>query len=155
MRGAIALAFEDRSKGEIVGIDEFTVAEFFPLGELGGLLPDVRMVAHRRVERIGQTLARGVAQRCRLRQELLRLLLKGDDGLAQLEELLFRLAYQFHEDMSVPAALATKAPHDFFHLLLESVGLALQLRGPAAAPLDDLFNHLEGFFVPYTAWWHR
>lgn len=125
------------------------------MGELGGLLPDVRMVPYRRMECIGQTCARGVAQRCRLRQELLSLLLKCADGLAQIEELLFRLASQCHEDVPVPAALATKAPHDVFHLLLEAVGMALHLRGPAAAPLGDPCNHLEGFFVPYTAWWHR
>ena len=152
---AIALAFHDGGDGRIIGIDEFTVAEFFPVGELGGLLTDVRMAAHRHVERLGQTLARGVAQCCRLCKELLGLLLKRIDGLAKLQELLFSVAYQFHEDVPVSSALATKAPHDFFHLLVESVGLALQLRGPAAAPLDDLFNHLEGFFVPYTTWWHR
>ena len=34
LRGAIALAFENRRDGEIVGLDEFTVTEFFALGEL-------------------------------------------------------------------------------------------------------------------------
>ena len=83
------------------------------------------------------------------------MLLKGDERLAQIEELRFSVAHQCHEDMPLPSALATKATHDFFHLLLEAVGLALHLRGPAAAPLGDPFNHLEGFFVPSTAWWHR
>ena len=42
---AIALAFEDGSDGEIVGIDEFTVTEFVALGEACGLRADVRMAA--------------------------------------------------------------------------------------------------------------
>ena len=142
----MALAFEDGSDGEIVGIDELTVAEFFPLGELGGLLADVRMAAQRCVERIGQTLARGVAQRCRLRKELLGLLPKHRDGLAKLQELLFSLAHQFHEDVPLPSALATKATHDFFELLLEALGLALELRGPTAASLGDACHQLESFF---------
>jgi hypothetical protein len=146
LRGAIALAFEDRRDGEIVGIDEFTVAEFFALGELGGLLADVRMAAHRRVERIGQTLALGVAQSCRLRKAVLGLLPKRGNGLAKLKEVLFSLAHQFHEDLPLPSTLAPKATHDFFELLLQALGLARELRGPAAAPLCDTFNQLEGFF---------
>jgi hypothetical protein len=55
----------------------------------------------------------------------------------------------------LPTAWATKAAHDFFDLLLKAVGLALQLRGPAAAPLSNPCNQLESFFVPSTAWWHR
>ena len=53
LRGAIALAFENGRDGEIVGIDEFTVAEFFALGEPCGLLADVLMVAYRRVAGLG------------------------------------------------------------------------------------------------------
>ena len=146
LRGAIALAFEDGSDAEIVGIDEFTVAEFFPVGELGGLRADVRMAAHRRVERIGQTLARGTAQRCRLCKELLGLLPKRGDGLAKLQELLFSVAHQFHEDVPLPSALATKAPQDFLEFLLEALGLARELRGPAAASLGDACNQFERFF---------
>jgi len=144
--GAIALAFEDGGNSGIVGVHDFTVAELFALGELGGLLAEVRMTAHRRVERIGQTLARGGAQRCRVRKEVLGLLPKRGDGFAKLQELLFSVAHQCHEDVPLPSALATKAPHDFFEFLLEALGLALELRGPAAAPLGDAFNQLEGFF---------
>ena len=93
LRGAIALAFEDGSDGEIVGIDKFTVTEFFPLGELGGLLADVRMAAHRRVERLGQTLARGSLSAVACVKELLGLLPKRGDGLAKFQELLFSLAH--------------------------------------------------------------
>jgi hypothetical protein len=104
------------------------------------------MAAHRRVERIGQTLALGVAQSCRLRKAVLGLLPKRGNGLAKLKEVLFSLAHQFHEDLPLPSTLAPKATHDFFELLLQALGLARELRGPAAAPLCDTFNQLEGFF---------
>jgi hypothetical protein len=42
--------------------------------------------------------------------------------------------------------LAPKATHDFFELLLQALGLARELRGPAAALLCDLFKQFEGFF---------
>jgi hypothetical protein len=74
VRRAIALAFEDGRDGEIVGIDQFTVTEFLAVDEPCGLLADVRMVAQRRGERIGATLALGIAQRRRLGKKVLRLL---------------------------------------------------------------------------------
>ena len=153
--GTIALAFEDGRDGEIIGIDEFRVAEFFVLGEPGRLFADVGMAAHRRVERLGPTLARGVAQRCRLREELLGLVPKRGDGLAQLQELLFRVAHQLHEDVPLPSALATKATHDFGEFLVQVLGLVRELRGLAPASLRDAGHQFEGFFAPYTAWWHR
>ena len=131
------------------------MAELFALGELGGLLADVRMPAQRRAERLGQTLARGVAQRGRLPKERLGLLPKCGDGLAQLQELLFRVAHQFHEDVPLSSTLAPKAPHDFFELLVQALGLVRERRGPAAAVLCAMFNQFEGFFVPSTGWWHR
>ena len=146
LRGAIALAFENGSDGEIVGIDEFTVTKFFALGEPFGLLADVCMAAHRCVEHRGEPLARGVAERGRLVKELLSLLPQRSDRFAQLKESLFRLAHQFHEDVPVPAALATKAAHDFFQLLLEAMGLVRELLGLAAAPLCNACNQLERFF---------
>ena len=47
LRWAIALAFDNRGNGGIIGIDKFAVAELLALGQLGGLFPDVGMVAHR------------------------------------------------------------------------------------------------------------
>jgi hypothetical protein len=46
---------------KIQGIDTFTVAELFPLGEPCGLLADMRMAVQHRIERLGEPLARGVA----------------------------------------------------------------------------------------------
>ena len=112
--GAIALAFEDRGHGGIVGIHDFTVGEFFALGEAGGLSTNGRMSAHRRVEFTGEPRALGVAQRAREGKEVLSLLPQCIDGLATFEQQQLRLAYQFHEHMALPPTLAAKAPH---HLL--------------------------------------
>jgi hypothetical protein len=110
------------------------------------LLADVRMAAHRRVERLGETRAPGVAERRRLGKELLGVLPQRGDGLSQLQKLLFRLAHQFHEDVPLPSALAAKAAHDFLQLLVEALGLVRERRGPAAAPRCETCNQLERFF---------
>ena len=89
------------------------MAEFFALGQPCGLLADVRMAAHRRVERLAKRLRVG-AHRGRLCQEVLSLLRKRFDRLAQLQELLFGVAHQLHEDLPLSATLATKTPHDLF-----------------------------------------
>ena len=146
LRGTIALAFADGSDGEIVGMDELTVGELFPVDEPCGLLADVRMAVQRRVERLGETLACGGAERRRLGKELLGLLPKRRDGFSQLQKLLCRVAHQLHEDVPLPAALAAKAAHDFFALLVEAMGLVREPRGPAAAPRCDAYNQLERFF---------
>ncbi len=154
-RGTMALTFEEGRDGEIIGLDECGVAEFFALGELGGLCTDVGMAAQRRVERLGQTRARGVAQRCRLREELLGVVPKRGPGLATLQELVFRVAHQLHEDVPWPSAWATKATHDFGEVLVQVLGLVRALRGVASASLRDACPQREGVFVPSTAWGHR
>ena len=60
---------------------------------------------------------------CGLGQELLRLLAKRVDGLAEGQELPFGVAHQGHEDAALPPALAAKTTHDLFQLLLQTVGL--------------------------------
>ena len=116
------------------------------MGEPGGLLADVRMAAQRRVERLGYTLALDVAQRGRLGQEVLGLLPQYGNGRSQLQEFLFRLAHQFHEDMTVPTALAAKAPHDFAQFPVEVLRLTREERGSVAALLRDVFDERQGFF---------
>jgi hypothetical protein len=114
------------------------------------------MAAHRRGERLGETLARGVAERRRWGKELLDLLPQRGDRLSQLQKRLFRVAHQVHEDVPVPSAWAAKASQNFFQFLVEAPGLVRERRGPVAAPRCDVGNQLERFFfVPYTAWWHR
>ena len=74
------------------------------------------------------------------------LLSKGCDGLAKFEQVLFGLAYQLDKNATVASATATKATQDFFDLLLQAFGLALERRGPPVALLGDTFNQLKGFF---------
>lgn len=135
--------------GEIRGMDKCRVAAFFALGERGGLCADVGMTAHRRAERLGPTLARGVVPRCRLREELLGVVPKRGDGLAQCQELVFRVAHQRHEDVPVPSALATKATQDFGAFLLQVLGVVRALRGWASALLREACPQREGVFCAF------
>ena len=146
LRRAIALAFDNGSNRGIVGIDQFTVAELLALGEPLGLPADVLMGAHRRAQLTGKTRALRLTQRLWLFKTLLGLLGKGFDGLAKFQELLFGLANQLDKDMRVAPAAAAKAPHDFFALLLEALGLLLELGRPAAALLSDVLDEFSRFF---------
>jgi hypothetical protein len=139
-RRAIALAFDNGSTSGIVGIDQFTVAELLALGEPRGLPADVLMGAHRRAQLMGKTRALRLTQRLCLFKTLLGLLSEGFDGLAKFQELLFGLANQLDKDMRLAPAAAAKAPHDFFDLLLEALGLLLELGRPAAALLSDVLD---------------
>ena len=153
--GAIALAFEDGGDREIVGIDEFTVTEFLAVGELFGLLADVRMAAQRRVACLGYPLALAVAQRGRLGQQLLGLLPKCCNGLANLQKLPFGVTHKLHKDFPLPSALAAKAPHGFGQCLVELLGLTREDRGSAAALLRDVDDECQRFFWLYTGSWHQ
>ena len=155
LHGAIALAFEDGRDRQIVGIDEFTVRQCLAMDEPGGLLADVGMVIQGRAERLGETLALPIAQRCRLDQEALGLLPQSGDGLPQLQQFLFCVAHQLHKDLTLPTTLATKAPHDLGQLLLECLGLTPEGRGAAAARLREVFDERQRFFALYTGSWHR
>ncbi len=140
LRRAITLAFENRRNGRIVGIDKFTVAELFALGEPLGLPTDVLMGAQPRGQRTAETFTRGIAQGRRLFKVLLGLLSKGFEGLAKRKELLFRLAHQLHEDVTLTSTAAAKGAHDFFQRMLEALGLALKRGGSAAALLGDVVD---------------
>jgi hypothetical protein len=98
------------------------------------------MGAHRRAQLTGKTLALGRTQRLCLFKTLLGLVGKGCDGLATCQELLFGVATQRDKDMRLAPAAAAKAPHDFFDLVLEAVGLLLELGRPAAALVSDVLD---------------
>ena len=155
LRGTIALAFEDGRNGQVVGIDQFTVTQFLAVGEPCGLLADVGMAAEHGGERLGDTLALGLTQCRRVVQEVLGLLPKRSDGLSQVQKLLFGVTHQCHKDLTLPPALAAKASHDFGQFLVERLGLTREACGAAAALLCDVCDERKGFFVLYTAWWHR
>jgi hypothetical protein len=84
LRGTIAFPFEGGSDREIIGIDQFTVPQFWAVDEPGGLRADVGRAAQGRIECLGDTLTLGVTQRCGLVQEQLGLLPQGSKGLAKL-----------------------------------------------------------------------
>jgi len=146
LRRAIPLAFDKRCDGAIIGIDNFTMAEFFPLGEPGGLRTDMRMRAQRGVQRLGQALTRGGAPRARVGQALLGLLPQRGDGLPQVEEHLFRLAYKLDTDLALPSALAAKAPHDLVQCLRQILRLTRERRGGTATVLGQVCDACERFF---------
>ena len=67
---AIALPFEDGSNGQIVGIDEFTVAELLALGQPARLLADLRLGGQGAAQLPGQPLPLNGGERLGLLQEL-------------------------------------------------------------------------------------
>jgi hypothetical protein len=142
----MALAFDNRGNGQIVGVDQFPVAELLAVGQPGGLLTDVVMVAHGRGERTGETLALDCTQGACMSQTLGGLEAKGFDRFTQCQKLVFGLPYQCHEDSPLPSTTAAKAPHDFLQLLVERLGLAPEDRGAATGLLRDSFDDLKGFF---------
>ena len=94
----------------------------------------------------GQALALGLVDIVGLRQELLSLLPKGVERLAEYQELLFGVAYQGHDETALSPALAAKTTHDLFDLLLQAVGLGPQLGSLAAASPGDAVDEFKGFF---------
>jgi hypothetical protein len=98
------------------------------------------MGAQPRGQRTAETFTRGIAQGRRLFKVLLGLLSKGFEGLAKRKELLFRLAHQLHEDVTLTSTAAAKGAHDFFQRMLEALGLALKRGGSAAALLGDVVD---------------
>src|SRR5262249_41543255 len=151
----IALAFENRGNGGIVGIDQFRVAQLLAVGQPSGLVTDGGMVMHRRGEGQGETLTLARTQRAGLFEALLGLESKGVDRRTEGQELLFRVAYQLDIDLALTATASAKTTHDLCEFLCEASGLALERGGPATALRDDVVDEGECFFVLYTAWWHR
>ena len=146
LRWAMALAFDHGSNRGIVGSDQWKVVELLALGEPRGLPADGLLGAHRRAQLPGKTLALGLTQRLCLCKTLLGLVGKGFDGLAKCQELRCGVAPQLDQDRRVASAAAAKAPHDFVDLVLEAVGLLLELGRPAAALLCDVLDEFSRFF---------
>jgi hypothetical protein len=92
------------------------------------------------------TLALTLGQMGRLLETLLCGLCQGCHGAATLQELLFGLAHQCHEDFALSAALPTKAAHDLREVVMERVGLVLQ-RGRLRRALGrNGLDEVEDFF---------
>jgi hypothetical protein len=140
LRGTIALPFDNRGNGGIVGVDQFIVVQLLALGQPGGLFTDVCMVAHRRGEGKGETLTLGLTQGARLFEALFGLESKGFDRLTECKELLFSVSYQLDEDMSLAATASAKTTHDLREFLREASGLALERGGPVTALRNDVVD---------------
>jgi hypothetical protein len=147
----IALAFETGGNGGIIGIDQFCVAPLLAVGQPGGLVPAGGMVVQRCGEGQGETLALALAQCAGLVEALLGLAGQGVDRLTKGQELVFRVAHQLDEDLSLTATAAAKTPHDLGEFLREAAGLALERGGPVTALRDDVVDECERFFVLSTA----
>jgi hypothetical protein len=73
-------------------------------------------------------------------QVLVGLLGQGGDGLPQVQELAFGLAYQLDEDVPLAATAPAKAPHDFFERVPQLLDLTLEVGGAATALLSDVVD---------------
>jgi len=153
--GAMALALEAGGDGRIVRSDDFAVAELLAVGEPPRWLADRRRGTPGRRQLHGQAFALGSGAIGGLLTERLGLLPKHGDGLAEGQERSFGLAHQGQEDAPLPPALAAKPPPDLFPLLVQALGLGLQLGGLAAASLSDAADESKGFFAPCPAWWQQ
>ena len=139
-RRTIALPFDNGGNGEIVGIDQFIVAQRLAVGQLCGLFTDVFMVAQRRGKGQGETLTLGLRQGECLCETLFGLEGKGFDRLTACKELLFSVSHQLDEDVPLAAAASAKTTHDLREFVREASGLALERGGPVTALHDDVVD---------------
>jgi hypothetical protein len=100
------------------------------------------MLAHDCGELKTEMLAPCITQGSHVLKMLFGFLSKGGNGFAQFQELVFGVSHQLHEDTTLAATAAAKGTHDLFERLLEVLGLALQLRTPAATLLDNVVDEL-------------
>jgi hypothetical protein len=129
----IALAFDNRSNGRVVGIDHFKVTQLLALGEVFGLFADVLMMTHGGGEGLAEPLTLRLTPRRGVLKARLGLLAKGRDACTEFEELLFGLANQLDEDFTLAPTAAAKATHDFGEVLLEAFNLLLESRAAVRA----------------------
>jgi hypothetical protein len=129
----IALAFDNRGNGRVVGIDHFKVTQFFALREVFGLPAYVLMMTHRGGEFLAKSPMLGLTQRRRGFQARLGLVAQSCDVLAYFKELLFGLANQLDEDFTLTPTAAAKATHHFGEVLFEAFNLLVESRAAVRA----------------------
>jgi hypothetical protein len=100
------------------------------------------MVAHGCGELKAEALAPGITQGGHVLQVRFGFLGKDGNGLAQFKELVLGVSHQLHKDATLAATAAAKGTHDLFELLLEVVGLAVQLGTPAETLLGNMVDEL-------------
>ena len=138
----IALAFDNRGNGRVVGIDHFKVIQFLALREVFGWFADVLMMTHRRGEGLAEPLTLRLTQRCDVFKARLGLLAKGGDASTELKELLFGLAHQLDEDLTLTPTATAKAAHHFGEVLLEAFRLCLETDAAVTAERCDASDEL-------------
>ena len=79
-------------------------------------------------------------------ETVLRGLCEGSHGTAQLQQLLFGLAHDHHQDFALPATLAAKAAHASLEVVVERVGLRLQRGRWRGAGRCNGRDEVEDFF---------
>ena len=90
---AIACAFEDGRNGSVVGIDDFAVGQPLALGQAACLGTKGVMGLYRCLPLAGQAVTLRLGQMRGLLETVLCSLCEGSNGAAQLQQLLFSLAY--------------------------------------------------------------
>ena len=145
LRGTVALAFENRRNGDIIGIDDFAMGQRRAMREASGLFFNPLMALHSVLELRG--LAPLYVRKRHLSvQVLLGCLCQGQDVLPHLKQMLFDLVYQLRKHFTLPAALPAKPAHELLEDVLEAVSLGLQRRGPGRSLVGKVRDDLEDFF---------
>ena len=142
----IAFAFDDRSNGGIIGIDDFALAQLFALGQALRLFDDLTMGVAGRRQVAQQALTLSLSELGALVQEVFGLLGPRLDRLAQAQQVPFGLAHQLDEDFALAPALTAEASHDFLQTLMQLMSLRAQGGGGASALAADALDEMKGFF---------
>ena len=125
--GAIAFAFANGRNGGIVGVDDFAVGQRLALRQPAGLVFDPLMGLERSRELGVQARPLVLRQLRHTVQALLHGPSQGQDLASTLQQLRLGLAYQCHKHFPHPPALSAEAAHNLLKVVLELVGLHLQL----------------------------
>jgi hypothetical protein len=153
--GAVALALANGRHGGSVRVDDFAVAHRLALREPAGLRCNpviglerygklgvqARPLVRRPLRQSGQAFRHSPSQ--------------GQDLASMLQQLRLSLAYQCHQHVPHPPALAAEAAHKLREVMLELLRLGLQggaLCGALGHYGDD---QLKDFWGPYTALRHH
>jgi len=114
------------------------VTQPLALGQAARWLADLVMRCEGGAQIACQALRSGGAHMGGLGEGLLGFLRELSDGAAALQEWPCGVAYQFHEDLALPPAVATKAAHDLLEGVLKRLGLRLEREGAGGALLCDV-----------------
>ena len=142
----IALTLHNGGNGGVVRIDDFAVPKLFAMDESARLFGDVLMGNNGLAKCRGQALAPGVIEMHGTVKTSLSGLCQSHEGLSDIEQARFRVAYQAQEHFALATTLAAKTAHDLLDVVEETLGLTLQCRRLRDALGGKVRNELEDFF---------